>query len=65
MLQYDTESASSRSQSSFSSTRVFNILGTTNIWEEFPYPLSGEAPEGDLATPHGSSLMVYAKQRKK
>ncbi len=38
---------------SFCPPRVFDFPDTTHIWEAFPYPQPGEAPDGGLATPWG------------
>ena len=44
------------SQSLFLRHRVKYVVhpGTTHIWDAFPYPQPGVAPDGGLTTPHGN-----------
>ena len=49
------------SSASFGPPRLFYFHGTYHILWAFPYPPPGEAPDGRLATPHGTLLIFYKK----
>jgi len=43
----------------FGLPRVFYFSSTLHIWQAFPYPPPGEAPDGRPVTPYGIYLYIY------